>query len=153
MEEVPLQIQEFFDSRGHLSISNGLLKYDDRIVISEDMREEILERIQTGHQCITKCRQRAYLSVWWLGISKENKKKVESCQFCHENQPSQRKEPLITTDLPDRPRQKVSTDLFALAGQKYLVVMDYYSRFIEILSLVETTSQVVIQKLKSVFAR
>ena len=117
------------------------------------MREEILDRIHTGHQGITKCCERANLSVWWPGISKEIKTKVESCQFCQENQPSQRKEPLMTTDLPDRPWQKVSTDLFELAGQKYLVVMDYYSRFIEILSLVETTSQVVIQKLKSVFAR
>ena len=67
--------------------------------------------------------------------------------------PTITKEPLMTTDLPDRPWQKVSTDLLELAGQKYLVVMDYYSRFIEILSLVETTSQVVNQKLKSVFAR
>ena len=86
-------------------------------------------------------------------ISKEIKAKVESCQFCQENQPSQRKEPLMTTDLPDRPWQKVSTDLLELASEKYLVVMDYHSRFIEILSLVETTSQVVIQKLKSMFAR
>ena len=117
------------------------------------MREKILERIHTGHQGITKCRERANLSVWWPGISKEIKAKVESCQFCQENQPSQRKAPLMTTDLPDRPWQKVSTDLFELASQKYLVVMNYYSRFIEILSLVETTSQVVIQKLKSVFAR
>ena len=58
-----------------------------------------------------------------------------------------------TTDLPDRPWQKVSTDLFELASQKCLAVMHYYSRFIEILSLVETTSQVVIQTLKSVFER
>ena len=41
MEEVRLQIREFFDSRGHLSMSNGLLTYDDRIVIPADMREEI----------------------------------------------------------------------------------------------------------------
>ena len=152
VQKVPLQIREFFDSTGHLSMSNGLLTYDDRIVIPADMRGEVLECIHTGHQGITKCRKRANLSVWWPGISKEIKAKVESCQFCQENQPSQRKEPLMTTDLPDRPWQ-VSTDLFELASQKYLVVMDYYSRFIEILSLVETTSQVFIQKLKSVFAR
>ena len=64
-----------------------------------------------------------------------------------------KKEPPMTTDLPDKSWQRVSTDLFELAGQKYLVVMDYYSRFIEILCLVETISQVVIQKLKSVFSR
>ena len=67
--------------------------------------------------------------------------------------PTITKEPLMTTDLPDRLWQKVSTDLLELAGQKYQVVMDYYLRFIEILSLVETTSQVVTEKLKSVFAR
>ena len=59
----------------------------------------------------------------------------------------------MATVLPDRPWQKVSTDLFELTGRKYLVVMDYYSRFIEILTLFETASQTVIQKLKSVFAR
>ena len=32
VEEVPLQIREFFYSLEHLSISNGLLTYDDRIV-------------------------------------------------------------------------------------------------------------------------
>ena len=79
MGEVPLQVREFFDSRGHLSISDGLLTYDDGIAIPTDMREEILERIHTG---ITKCRARANLSVWWPGISKEIKEKVESCHFC-----------------------------------------------------------------------
>ena len=49
----------------------------------------------------------------------------------------------MTTNLPDRSWHKV----------KYLVAMDYYLRFIEILSLVETTSQVVTEKLKSVFER
>ena len=62
-------------------------------------------------------------------------------------------QPLMTTVLPDRPWQKVSTDSFQFGGRKFLVVMDFYSRLIERLDLVETTSQAVIQKLKSVFAR
>ena len=68
------------------------------------------------------------------GISKEIKEKVESCHFCQENRAAQRKEPLIPSVLPDRPWQKVSTDLFELAGRKCIVVMDCYSRFIEILT-------------------
>ena len=130
-----------------------MVYYHDRIVIPAHMREEILESIHTGHQGITKCRQRDNLSMWCPGISKEIKTKVESCLFCQKNEPSQRKEPPMTTDLPDKSWQRVSTDLFELAGQKYLEVMDHYLRFIEILSLVETTGQVVIQKLKSVVAR
>ena len=38
VEDIPYEIREFFDSRGHLSISNGLLTYDERIVIAAVMR-------------------------------------------------------------------------------------------------------------------
>lgn len=44
----------------------------------------------------------------------------------------------------------MSTDFFELTGQKYLILMDYYSRFLEILSLMEIKSQAVIQKLSRV---
>ena len=49
MEEVPLQIREFFDARGHWSTNSGMLTHDDRIVIPVVTREEILERIHKGH--------------------------------------------------------------------------------------------------------
>ena len=41
--EVTLQTREFFDARGHLSISSGLLTYDDCTVIPVVMIEEILD--------------------------------------------------------------------------------------------------------------
>ena len=63
MEDVSYQIREFFVSQGHLSISDALLTYDDRIVILASMREEMLERIHTGYQGVTKCRECANLSV------------------------------------------------------------------------------------------
>ena len=78
VEEVTLQTREFFDARGHLSISSGLLTYDDRIVRPVVMREEILERIHIGYQAVTKSCERTNLFLWWPGISKEIKANYHS---------------------------------------------------------------------------
>ena len=58
--------------------------YDDRLVITVVMTAEILKRIHTSQQPVTKCSEHANLSVWWQGISKEIKAKVKSCQFCQQ---------------------------------------------------------------------
>ena len=47
----------------------------------------------------------------------------------------------------------VGTDLFGWKGEQYLVIVDYYSRYLEIAKLSSTTSSAVITVLKSVFAR
>ncbi|XP_078357457.1 uncharacterized protein LOC144642365 [Oculina patagonica] len=63
-------------------------------------------------------------------------------------------EPLITTPLPDRPWQVVATDLFQLKGIDYLIVIDYFSRYVEVAAMQKTTkSSEVIRALKSIFAR
>ena len=50
-------------ARGHLSETDGLLVYNDRLVIPPELRKDILERIHEGHQGMTKCRDRAEQSV------------------------------------------------------------------------------------------
>ena len=56
-----------------------------------------------------------------------------------------------THELPDRPWNKVETDLFTYNGDNYTVIVDYYSNFIELDCLRNTTSQAVI--LKTTFVR
>jgi hypothetical protein len=48
-------------------------------------------------------------------------------------------------------KQKVASDLFELNGQMYLLVIDYFSRYFEIAKLFNTSSQSVINHLKSMF--
>nr|XP_050038416.2 uncharacterized protein LOC126535656 [Dermacentor andersoni] len=51
------------------------------------------------------------------------------------------------------PWEFLGMDLFQLNGQTFILVVDYYSRFPEVVTLRSTTAQAVIDALKSIFAR
>lgn len=57
------------------------------------------------------------------------------------------------TELPRRPWQKIGLDLCEHKGKRYLVLVDYYSRWIEMPELTTATSDTIILELNSIFAR
>ena len=147
-----LLLRQYLENRSHLSILDDLLLYDDRIVIPRSMRLDILDRIHQGHLGITKCRARARTSVWWPGLSKSIEDMISNCVTCAKHRPEQR-EPLMPASFPSRPWERLGADLFEYRGKIYLIVIDYYSRWIEIKSLPSVqTSAAVIQALKEIFA-
>ena len=115
------------------------------------MRKEILERIHDGHMGITKCRERANQSEWWPHVSKDIQDRVANCGHCLEKRPSQAREPVLPSSLPDRPFQKVGVDLYEFRGLHYLVIVDYYSRYIDLAHLPKITSSTVVNKVKNSF--
>ena len=137
---------------GDLSIHNGLMMRSNRIVIPKDLQQEVLSQLHSGHHGIHKCKERARCSVWWPGINMDIEEYIKKCRVCCQFQ-RPRFEPLCPSELPDTPWQKVGTDLFEWKQVSYLLVVDYYSRFIEIAKLSSTTSRGVINHLKSIFAR
>uniref|UniRef100_A0A1A8I9B9 Integrase catalytic domain-containing protein n=1 Tax=Nothobranchius kuhntae TaxID=321403 RepID=A0A1A8I9B9_NOTKU len=60
---------------------------------------------------------------------------------------------MVLTDLPEEPWHKVGTDLFHLDGRHYLLVIDYYSNYPEVVVLPNISAVTVISSLKSIFAR
>ena len=145
-------VKQYFQVRTELSIAEDLLMRGNRIVVPLSLRADILERLHTGHQGMTKCRQRARESVWWPGIRKAIDDKVSNCTICRKHQ-QQRPEPLMPSPLPSRPWEKIGTDLFEWKKVDYLLVVDYYSRYIEIAKLTSTSATSVITHLKSIFSR
>ena len=59
----------------------------------------------------------------------------------------------MPSPLPSRPWEKIGTDLFEWKKVDYLLVVDYYSRYIEIAKLTSTSANSVIAHLKSIFSR
>ena len=141
------ELTEYQQAKGELSLINGLLVHDTRIVIPERERPFILKKLHETHQGLQKCRSNAQSAVWWPGLGRDLKDMIDNCRVCREHRPAQRKEPLKPTPLPDRPWQKLGADLCTVDSKDYLVVVDYYSRWLEVLPLKTTTVSVVIRNL------
>ena len=59
----------------------------------------------------------------------------------------------MPTKLPERPWEKIVSDLFEFEGKIYIIVVNYFSRYIEILQLSTTTSASIITAQKTLFSR
>ena len=123
---------------------NNLLVRGSRIISPPPLRKEVLQRIHDGHLGITKCRELAKQSVWWPRISAELTKLVADCEESCKNQ-RQRAQPLTPSKLTFLPRQKVATNLFEWNQKMHLLVVDYYSMYIEVAHLVQATANEVVK--------
>ena len=142
-------LRVFWRDRGSFSLCKGLLLYGGRIVVPDSLRKMTLKKIHKGHQGIQRCRLRARCSVWWPGMMAQIKDLVERCPVCVRNF-MPRHEPLMSTPLPEYPWERVASDLFY---HNYLVVVDYFSKFPEVIKLCSTTSASVISAFKTIFSR
>ena len=124
----------------------------DRIIIPEALRSQILDALHTGHQGETKCLLLARESVFWSGITNDIKQLVKDCDICSKFQPEQPKLPLMQPDLPTRPWEKLGTDIFEFKGLKYLMIVDYYSRFPVIRLLSDMSAETICNHFTSVLA-
>ena len=95
-------LRAYWVERALLTVHEGLLLKDTRLVIPHSMRKEVIQRIHEGHQGIGKCRERARESVWWPGLSRQLGEEVQNCRTCIKNRSNHAK-PLMQMELPDRP--------------------------------------------------
>ncbi|KAJ8886726.1 hypothetical protein PR048_012938 [Dryococelus australis] len=118
-----------------------------RIFIPRQLCTDILGKIHEGLMGIVKCCHWAQESVWWANITTEITSVVEDCEQCL-NQRSQHEEPLQPTTLPGRLWSLIGMDIFELTNVHYLVVQDYFSRFLVVMKLDRLSSEAEILRSK-----
>ena len=151
--EVPVQIQPYWDSRSQLALSDGLIFKGLQIVVTPTMREHMLRLIYQSHLGTVKSKQRAREALYWPGMSAQIEEVVRNCSLCADFQNKLPRQPLKPTETPHLPFEKVASDLFEFEGKQYILLVDYYSKFLEVDRLRDTRSRTVIDTLKSQFGR
>ena len=150
---IPPQALPYFDMRDSLSIVDGILVKGEAIVIPSELRASIKKRLHSAHLGCESMKRRARGIVFWPGMAHDIKQLADSCETCQEMKPRNTQEPLKQHNEGDGPWQKIGLDFFEIAGKHYLIVVDYYSNFIEIDLLTSQTSTRTITLLKKHFAR
>ncbi|XP_028809432.1 uncharacterized protein K02A2.6-like isoform X2 [Denticeps clupeoides] len=152
-KDLPRDIAHYHSFQEELSTQSGVVFRGERVVIPDNLRGDIVQRIHSSHLGIEGCLRRARECVYWLGMNDQIKTFVEKCDICRSMDVKQPKETLWSHELPSNPWSKVGTDIFTLDNRSYLITVDYLSNFWELDYLPDTKSTTVIQKLKAHFAR
>jgi len=120
-------VKQFWAVRHDLSAEDGLVLFENRLVIPSAARRDVLNKLHASHQGIERTKRRARHSVYWPAINTDIANTVAACSSCQERLPSQQRESLKSDPAPSRVFEDVSADLFLLHGKYYLVYSDRLS--------------------------
>ncbi|XP_035218163.1 uncharacterized protein K02A2.6-like [Stegodyphus dumicola] len=129
---------------------DGIICRGQRLVVPASLRKDIMKKLHVSHKGIVSSKAREYF--YWTNINKDVEEYVSKCAICQKYQQANQKEVLLDCDLPERPWQKVARDFFYLKGQQYLLMIDYFSKYVELKPLKNITAQAVMIVMKSIFA-
>ncbi|XP_041439819.1 uncharacterized protein K02A2.6-like [Xenopus laevis] len=146
-------VQPYWPLRHEIHIDDGLVMIGDKFIIPKSCRPHMIERLHVAHQGIQRSKAQARMLMYWPNMGKDIELGVSTCNACQEMLPSNMKEPLLTHEIPSMPWTKLAADIFDLYGHSYLLVIDYFSKYPEVLRLSDKSAHSVIARLKAIFAR
>ena len=153
ISNMPTTLREYWKVRHKLCSADNLVLLNNRLVIPSSMRQDILKCIHEGHMGIEKSKARARVCVYWPAMYEAIEQEVKKCPVCNKYSKGNQKEPMIPHNVPNRPWEKLGADYFSLAGKDYLLIVDYFSKYPEIISMESKTAEATVKAMKQIFAR
>jgi hypothetical protein len=139
--------------KSELHFENGLLLWNDRLVVPEALQSKIAKWVHEPHLGVEKTLGRAKELYFWPGMNLQIKDIVETCNVCEKFPRNNQKEPLRPDELPKYPYHIVGIDMFEWKGEDYVSILDSYSNYLVAIQVRNKTSGHIIEKLKEVFDR
>ena len=126
--DVPMELHPYNHACDVLTVEDGIILHDEDLIIPPLERDKVLQSIHDGHQGISKCQYHAHQCIYWPGINQDIKHAVEACATCQCHCPQEPQQPLKPTLAPECPWQHLGADFMHLDGNKYLTIINYYSK-------------------------
>eukprot|EP00794_Sanderia_malayensis_P015539 gene15539-17124_t len=119
---------------GSLYSQDGVLMYNDRVVVPQTLRHKVLQDLHSAYQGVSTMELRPRTIVYWPGMTKDIQEARNTCADCNRNSPSQATTPPMPSSASSTPFEEIFADFFDYCGHHYFVVGDRLSGWVEVLS-------------------
>ena len=148
------EVQDYENKKTQLSLNNGCILWGGRVIIPSSLRKTVLADLHQSHPGATKMKMLARSYVWWPRIDSEIELMVKACPGCQSVQKEQSAVFLHPWEHTARPWERIHLDFAGpFRGKYFLVVVDSHSKWPEVITMHDITSQATILELAKIFAR
>ena len=110
-EENKSLLQQYWRYREAFYELDGVILYDDRVVVPPSLRSHVLNTLHAAHQGVSSMEVRARSIIFWPGMTADMDRIRANCQDCIRNAPSQpHLPPAPYSTPPSTPFEKVVAD-------------------------------------------
>ena len=149
---VPDNLKDYWNYRDELTVENGILLKSHKFIVPKNLQSVYIDKIHAGHLGINKSLQKAREYLFWKGYTKDISEAIDKCALCQENAPSNPQRFQYISEVPPHPWHTLGTDLFYHRKQDYLVLVDYFSKFLIVRKLHNSTTGAVVKELSITFS-
>lgn len=144
-----------FKTRQHeLSTRHGCLLWGARVIVPPSLQEKVLQELHDTHPGISRMKALARSYVWWPNMDSDIELTVSSCSTCQSMRSDPSPVQIHPWTFPARPWSRIHVDFAGpISGCTYLVVVDAYSKFPEVVKMSTTSAKVTVTTLRDIFSR
>ncbi len=141
----------FYSLNENLTVVQECIMNGERIVIPDVLKEKVLNLLHTNHSGIVRMKQLARKHVFWLGINEQIDEFVSTCESCQMYKSDKRNKIYGEWPKVTFPFERVHIDFMEYKGNKFLIFIDVFSRWIDVKLMNKTTACNLIEKLEDIF--
>ncbi|XP_031332218.1 uncharacterized protein K02A2.6-like [Photinus pyralis] len=151
--DIPPEYIPFRNKRAELSVYKNCVLWGSRVVIPEKARQQAVELLHATHQGIVRMKALARSYMWWPGLDQDIEKIVKECKKCQEVGHAPPRAPIHPWEWASDPWSRIHVDHAGpIKGQNFLIVVDSYSKWLEVKKVPSVSSGATICALREIFA-
>lgn len=136
-----------------LSVYKGCVLWGTRVIIPTSLRSRLLRIMHGAHDGIVRSKSLARSYMWWPQMDKDIEQLVGNCTKCQQTRSNPPKQEGILWDRTTKPWVRLHIDFFGpFQGQRFLILVDSYSKWVEVRKIMSESAASVIRELRDIFS-